>query len=121
MILVDTSVWVDHLRRPDLDLARALSAGQVLTHPFVIGEIALGALAQRDQTLRNLKRLPCVVVATDAEVWSLIESERLFGIGVGYVDAHLLAAARLTPGTLVWTRDRRLARVVAQLGLAPSP
>jgi hypothetical protein len=121
VILVDTSVWIDHLRRRDAGLATALGQAQVAVHPFVIGEIALGALARREATLRNLRGLPTVVVATDAEATSLIEREQLFGIGVGYVDVHLLASARLTPGTWLWTRDHRLARVAARLGLAWSP
>jgi hypothetical protein len=119
VILVDTSVWIDHLGRSNADLASALNAGQVVVHPFVIGEIALGALAQRERTLRGLKRLPPAVVATDAEVTSLIEREQIFGLGIGYIDVHLLASARLTPGTWLWTRDRRLAQVATRLGLAP--
>jgi hypothetical protein len=121
VILVDTSVWVDHLRRPDAALAKALGEGQVVAHPFVISEIALGALGRRELTLRSLEGLPTAVVATDAEARSLIEREHLFGIGIGYVDVHLLASARLTPGTWLWTRDRRLARVAAGLGLAWPP
>jgi predicted nucleic acid-binding protein len=121
MILVDTSVWIDHLSRRDADLAAALTANQVVVHPFVIGEIALGALAQRERTLRSLRGLPSAVMATDAEVMSLIERETIFGEGVGYIDVHLLASARLTPATRLWTRDRRLARVAMRLGLAPPP
>ncbi|MGH6957893.1 MAG: type II toxin-antitoxin system VapC family toxin [Caulobacteraceae bacterium] len=121
MILVDTSVWIDHIRRPELELARYLTANQVLVHPFVVGEIALGVFAPRAPMLENLKRLPSPVLAGDGEVLTMIESERLFGVGIGYVAAHLLAAARLTPGASVWTRDRRLARVVERLGLAPPP
>jgi hypothetical protein len=121
VILVDTSVWIDHLRRPDDGLAKALGDAKVVAHPFVIGEIALGALARRELTLRNLRGLPAAVVATDSEAASLIEREQLFGEGIGYVDVHLLASARLTPETRLWTRDRRLARVAARLGLAWSP
>jgi predicted nucleic acid-binding protein len=121
VILADTSVWVDHLRRPEAALVSALLANQVVVHPFVIGEIALGSLARREQTLRNLRRLPGAVTASDAEAMSLIEREQLLGLGIGYVDVHLLASARLTPGTTIWTRDRRLAAVATKLGLAQSP
>lgn len=121
MILVDTSVWIDHLRRPEAKLVKALADGRVLAHRFVIGEIALGAIAQRTATLGNLRGLPEAVLATDAEVTSLIEREQLFGVGIGYVDVHLLASTRLTSGTGLWTRDRRLAGVAARLGLAADP
>jgi hypothetical protein len=121
VILVDTSVWIDHLRRPDARLVKALGEATVAIHPFVIGEIALGAIAQRALTLRNLRGLPGAVVASEAEAASLIEREQLFGSGIGYVDVHLLASTRLTPGTWLWTRDRRLSRVSTRLGLAWSP
>ena len=118
MILVDTSVWVDHLRAGVPALAALLDAGMVLTHPFVIGEIALGDLRQRETVLSALSDLPRAAVAADAEVLGFIESHAIFGRGVGYVDAHLLAAARLTPGTELWTNDRRLHGVADAFGLA---
>ena len=118
MILVDTSVWVDHLRASDATLARLLDVGQVLSHPFVIGEIALGSLRRRDALLRALHNLPRALVATDAEVLALIDRNALYGRGVGYVDAHLLAAARLTAGAALWTRDRRLHSVAELIGVA---
>jgi predicted nucleic acid-binding protein len=119
MILVDTSVWVDHLRAGDEMLASLLEAEKVLVHPFVIGEIALGYLRQRASTLLDLHDLPQSPVASDQEVLHLIEENRLFGFGIGYVDAHLLAAVRLTPGTSLLTRDKRLLAVATQLGLLP--
>ena len=118
MILVDTSVWVDHLRATDKALVGLLDAGMVLAHPFVIGELALGNLRQREAVLNALSDLPRAVVATDAEVLHFIDRHALFGRGVGYLDIHLLAAARLTAGTELWTRDKRLHGVAVQLGLA---
>lgn len=118
MILVDTSVWVDHLRASDETLAGLLDAAMVLAHPFVIGELALGNLRQRETVLDALSGLPAASVATDAEVLHFINRNTLFGRGVGYIDCHLLAAVRLTAGTELWTRDKRLHRVAVQLGLA---
>ncbi len=118
MIIVDTSVWIDHLRSGDTVLADRLGAGRVLAHPFITGEIALGSLRQRDTVLGSLSDLPQATLASDDEVLMLIEREKLYGIGIGYVDAHLLAAARLTAGTLIWTRDRRLRQASTRLGLS---
>ena len=121
MTLVDTSVWVDHLRDGFKPMARLLEAGQVLMHPFILGEIALGMLSPRSTILRDLSALPTAVVATDREVLEMIETNRLFGSGVGYVDAHLIAATRLTQGATIWTRDGRLERAARALALAFSP
>lgn len=118
MILVDTSVWVDHLRVGDKTLAGLLDRGSVLAHAFVIGELALGDLRQRDLVLATLQDLPQASVATDREVLHFIGQHALFGLGIGYVDAHLLAAVRLTAGTALWTRDKRLLGVADRLGLA---
>ena len=118
MILVDTSVWINHLRLASAILSELLDDGEVLVHPFVLGELALGNLRRRDAFLSDLRDLPRAAVATDEEVISLIDRQTLFGRGIGYVDAHLLAAARLTAGTKLWTHDRRLQAVAAQLGLA---
>jgi predicted nucleic acid-binding protein len=117
VILVDTSVWVDHFRHGDRALAALLDAGQVLAHPFVIGEIALGELRQRDQVLRDLQDLPQAHTATDREVLHFIQRHSLAGQGVGYVDAHLLAAVRLTARAALLTRDKRLLAVAERLKL----
>ncbi len=117
MILVDTSVWVDHLRRRDDALANLLDQGQVLAHPLIIGEIALGNLRQRDVVLGSLSELPRAATATDEEVLQFIERHALFGVGIGYIDAHLLAAVTLTPDAALWTRDKRLRAIAEPLGL----
>jgi hypothetical protein len=108
MILVDTSVWVDHLRRGDAGLAALLDDDLVLVHPFVIGEIACGVLSDRSRTLELLANLPAATSAESDEVLAFVEQHRLFGRGIGYIDAHLLASVALMPGSALWTRDRRL-------------
>jgi len=118
VILVDTSVWIEHLRSDSATLAELLDDGEVLGHPFVLGELALGNLRQRDEILRVLRRLPQATSTSHGEVLQFVDRETLFGRGIGYIDAHLLAAARLSMGTKLWTRDRRLLAVAAQLGLA---
>ena len=121
MILVDTSVWVGHFRSSEKALAGLLDAGMVLTHPFVVGELALGDLRQRKIVLDALSGLPRAAVATDSEVLHFIDHHALFGRGVGYVDVHLLAGVRLTAGAALWTNDKRLRRIAAELGLAFVP
>ena len=121
MILVDTSIWVDHLRAGDKALAALLDAGMVLAHPFVIGELALGNLRKREIVLKALADLPHASVATEVEVLHFIERHALSGRGIGYIDAHLLAAAALTAGTELWTNDKRLHGVAVRLGLALRP
>ncbi len=120
MTLVDTSVWVDHLRRHDGALASLLEDGAVLTHPGVIGELACGGLRRRDETLALLKALPVAATADDRETLALIDRRDLHGRGLGWIDAQLLAAALLT-GCRLWTRDHALARAAADLGLDGSP
>ncbi|MFZ2973540.1 MAG: type II toxin-antitoxin system VapC family toxin [Ferribacterium limneticum] len=117
MILVDTSIWIDHLRQRDERLSKLLNQGQVLAHPFVIGELALGSLQNRTAILGALQDLPQAPVATEGEVLSFIEQNALYGIGIGYIDAHLLAAVRLSPGATLWTRDKRLLAAATSLGL----
>lgn len=118
MILVDTSVWIDHFRESDATLARLLDSGKVLIHPFVVGEIALGRLRKRDLVLGELQNLPAIVVAMHQEVQHLVDEQKVWGLGIGYVDAHLLAAVQLTRGASLWTRDKRLNAVADRLGLA---
>ena len=117
MILVDTSVWVEHLRHGLPHLASLLQQGEVMIHPWVIGELACGNLRNRSQVLELLQGLPAATVASDAEVLLLIERDRLMGRGIGYVDAHLLASARLSHCRL-WTQDQRLAAVAEEQDLA---
>lgn len=118
MILVDTSVWVDHLRRGDAQLAGLLERGAVLMHPFVIGEIACGSLRDRASILELLGDLPAVVVAEGAEVLGFIERRTLHGKGIGYFDVHLLASVVLTDGASLWTRDKSLRLAAEELGRA---
>ncbi len=123
MILVDTSIWIDHLRSGNPTLTRLLDNSAVVTHPWVTGELALGNLNRRDEVIGLLHGLPQATVATSDEILRLIEQEVLYGAGIGYVDAQLLAAARLTPDTTLWTRDKRLSAITTRLGLgfAPTP
>jgi predicted nucleic acid-binding protein len=114
VILVDTSVWIDHFRGVQGRLAELLNRGTVLMHPFVLGELALGNFKRR-QVLDLLRELPAANVASDNEVLDFIERNKLFGLGIGFVDAHLLAAVRLTPDASLMTRDSRLAAVAERL------
>ena len=118
MILVDSSVWVDHLRSGDAELSARLEQGQVLCHPFIIGELALVRLRQREVILSALRDLPASPVAGDAEMLTFIERHALHGLGIGYIDAHLLAACLLSPGTMFWTRDKRLRDAARRLAIA---
>jgi len=117
MMLVDTSVWVDHFRHGDAALAAALEAGQVWMHSFVLGELACGNLKARAEVLGLLQALPPMPLSTDKEVLFFIDEHQLMGRGIGYIDAHLLASTRLGSATL-WTRDKRLHIVATELGLA---
>jgi len=118
LILVDTSVWIDHLRTPNVAFVRLLNDFQVLMHPLVVGELAMGNLRDRDVVMGALAGLPQAVVARDDEVLAFVAREALHGLGIGYADACLLAAARLTPDARLWTRDRRLADVAGRMGVA---
>lgn len=118
MILADTSVWVHHLRLGDTVVASLADELELVMHPFVLIELALGNLPQRKATLGALSELLTVTVAEHHEIAQLIESANLQGSGVGFVDVHLLASAILTPHCLVWTRDKRLGRVAERLAVA---
>jgi predicted nucleic acid-binding protein len=118
MILVDTSVWVEHLRRREPVLEAALNICQVLMHPFILGELACGNLKRRAEVLSLMGELPQAPVVTEDEALDFIERRKLMGRGVGYVDVHLLASAVLTGSATVWTRDRRLASLADDLGRA---
>ncbi|HEY0962479.1 MAG TPA: type II toxin-antitoxin system VapC family toxin [Pseudomonadales bacterium] len=121
MILVDTTIWIDHLRRGDHTLAACLDDGQVLMHPLILGELACGNLRNRAQLLALWRRLPQALLATDTEVLYFIEQWRLAGKGIGYVDAHLLTSVRISGASGIWTRDRRVADVAAALGCYVQP
>ena len=118
MLLVDTSVWIDHLRVGSETLAALLRENQVAMHPMVIGELACGQLKNRQALLRHLDQLPKAKVASHEEVMFLIEQHALMGKGVGYVDCHLLAACKLAGNTPLWTRDKRLENLAGNLGIA---
>lgn len=117
MILVDTSVWIDHLRSGSSELTRALTDGEVLGHPHVIGELACGNLRNRTAILQLLRDLPQAVLAMDEEVLQCIEKNRLHGRGLGWTDVHLLASALLIPARL-WTLDTVLSREAGRCGVA---
>jgi predicted nucleic acid-binding protein len=119
MILADTSVWINHLHKTDAVFSQLLETMQIAIHPFVVGEIALGNLKLRKTQLAFMKHLPVVDVATDDEVLMLVERHTLFGTGLGYVDAHLLASA-LISSTSLWTNDKRLHQAAVKLGLSQS-
>jgi len=116
MILVDTSVWVDHLRSGTIGLDALLQDGQVLCHPFIIGELACGHLKNRAEILTLLQQLPVATRAEDEELIKFIEDHTLMGKGLGYIDIHLLMSAMLTKVPL-WTIDRRLHEISLQLRL----
>jgi hypothetical protein len=118
MILVDTSVWIDHLRAGDRHLADLLNNSQVLAHPFVIGEMACGNLHKREDVLRLFNALPRAPVASQEEVLHFIECNKLMGQGIGFIDAHLLASTALADATFIWTRDKRLQKSARKLKLA---
>lgn len=118
MILVDSSVWVDHLRVGEPLLVELLNTGRVMVHPFVIGELVCGNLKHRTEILSLLQNLPATPSASDVEVIFFIDHQRLMGKGIGYVDAHLLAAASLRGSGKIWTRDKRLKEVAVALRLA---
>ena len=118
MILVDTSVWVDHLRKDDSGMRILLDGGRVLLHPLVIGELAMGNMNRRDFVLKALRKLPQALVAREEEVLQFVSARRLFGLGIGYIDAHLLTSVQLTLGASLWTRDRRMFEVAGKLGVA---
>jgi len=117
MILLDTSVWVDHLRLGDALVVQVLESGQAAVHSFVIGELACGNLKSRAGVIGLLRALSQVPTATDDEVLYFIDKHQLMGRGIGYVDAHLLAASTIS-GSLLWTRDKRLRSIATEQGVA---
>jgi len=119
MILVDTSIWVDHLRKGNDALSLLLEQDLVLTHPYIIGELACGSIVNRREILGLLETLPAAVSARNEEVLQLVETKRLHGVGIGWIDVHLLASAHLSQA-LLWTSDRRLKIAAEDLGIAYS-
>jgi predicted nucleic acid-binding protein len=117
MILIDTSIWIDHFRGGDRRLVQLLDRGEVAMHPFVVGELLLGNV-KIAKMVDDLNALPKAAVANDVEVLKFIGERKLPGSGIGYIDAHLLAATALTPETTIWTRDKRLRAVARSLSLA---
>jgi predicted nucleic acid-binding protein len=121
MVLADTSVWIDHLRQGDAALRSALEGGQVLMHPFVLGELACGNLSNRVGLLALLRNLPPAPVATEAEALGFMDRHQLMDRGIGYLDVHLLASTALAGPARMWTRDKRLATVAGHLNLTYQP
>lgn len=117
MVLVDTSVWVSHLREGNKALERLLNDGYVLCHPFIVGELACGNLRNRSEILSLLKILPMSLMAEHEEILEFIENNRLMGKGLGYIDVHLIASAVLT-GVSLWTFDKKLDEISKELGMS---
>jgi len=117
LILADTSIWIDHFRSGNKVLRQHLNQGQVVIHPFVIAELALGSLQDRTTTLALLDLLPQLRVAQLSEVRLTIEARRLYGLGIGLLDAHLIASVLINPPALLWTRDQRLRKAAEALGI----
>lgn len=116
MILVDTSIWIDHFNKSDIDLINLLNSGKVCIHPFIIGELSCGNISNRKEILTLLKALPQVDSALDEEIYTLIENKKLYGIGLGFIDVHLLASA-LIDNVTIWTRDKTLKKAAINLDI----
>lgn len=121
MIIIDTGIWIDHLKVPEQRLAALGERLEALVHPYVLGELALGSLSNRAQLLKRMAGMPQPPLVRHPLVMQMIEAEKLFSTGIGYVDAHLLASTRLLPGSRVWTRDARLHAQAKRLGVAYTP
>lgn len=121
MILIDTSVWADHFRKEDPHVSQLLGGGRVAMHPFVLGELALGNLRDRATTVIALRALPATVIATEEQFLTLVVDHDVSGSGIGFVDAHLLAAALLNSDLQLWTRDKRLDAKADHLGARWTP
>lgn len=117
MIIVDTSIWIDHLHKGDQVMHRLLTDDAVMLHPFVLGEIALGSLRNRKKVLAELETIPVAPMVAIDDVLELIEQQGLSGSGIGLIDAHLVASTLLDADDLLWTKDRRLAAVAERLGI----
>jgi len=120
VILVDTSVWIDHLRSPDVKLQKLLQNDEVVTHPFVRLELALGSIATRDKVLADLALLPQAPIAATDELFSLVELRRLYRRGIGITDLQLVCSGLFDKSISIWTRDRRLGEIADEFGLRAS-
>jgi len=120
LILADTSVWIDHLRSENKEMRSRLSRGDIVIHPFIIAELALGSLRQRAKTLALLDLLPQVRTPQPSEVRLMIEARRLYSMGIGLIDAHLIASVFVNSPTVLWTRDKPLRKVAEDLGIHAS-
>lgn len=121
MILPDTSIWIDYFRTANARMAALVEAEEVLVHPFVIGELAMGRLRSREQTLSDLCDMEPAILVADDDVLRMVEIRALHGRGIGFVDAHLLASVLHTPEAKLWTRDKRLRAIAAELGVDANP
>jgi predicted nucleic acid-binding protein len=121
MIVVDSSIWIDHIQAGEPLLDAHLMREQAMMHPHVLGEVALGSIKDRDLVLYRCGRLPVPNVAKEGHVLHLIDRQKLWATGIGYTDAQLLASALLTPDGLLWTRDKRLLAQAERLGIAYAP
>lgn len=121
MILVDTSIWIDHFRYDDAELRKIINDDKLLCHPFVVGELALGSLRERGAVLAYLAAQREAMIATHAEVMTMIDRNSIFSIGIGYTDAHLLTSTLLDRRSSLWTRDKRLAAAAQKVGAALYP
>jgi predicted nucleic acid-binding protein len=117
LILADTSIWIDHLRSENEEMRKHLQRGDIVIHPFIIAELALGSLPQRAKTLALLDLLPQVRMPQLSEVRLMIESRRLYSMGIGLIDAHLIASVFVNSATVLWTRDKPLRKVAEGFGI----
>jgi predicted nucleic acid-binding protein len=121
VILVDSSIWIDHFRHGDSELTKIIGNDQLLCHPFVVGELALGSLRDRDAVIAFLAAQREAVVATHAEAMTVIDRYSIFSMRIGYTDAHLLTSTLLDRRSSLWTRDKRLAAAAQKVGAALYP
>ena len=117
MILADTSIWIDHFRSGNKQFEKALNSGQIVIHPWIVAELALGSLRDRAKTLAMLDLLPQVRVARTSELRLTIEARHLYSLGIGLTDAHLIASVFLNPPTLLWTKDKQLRKVAESFAI----
>jgi predicted nucleic acid-binding protein len=117
LILADTSIWIDHFRSENVEMRKQLDKRNIIVHPFVIAELALGSLRDRTRTLAFLDQLPLTRMAQLNEVRQMIETRSLYSQGIGLIDAHLIASIFLNPGTLLWTRDQKLRGIANALSI----